>query len=91
VIAARVSLLHFGELQMFVNQLLMGGTSEDDEFSAAVATAIKEDAPKQVAASGFLIMFATALWHSLESARWLSSMIYQLKWEVESMVSTNLS
>ena len=34
-----VRLLHFGELQMFVIQLPMGGTSEDDDAEAATARA----------------------------------------------------
>ena len=90
--AAIVSLLHFGELQMFVNQLLREGTSEDDDDDAAAATPTKEAAPTHFAASRFPTMPATAFSHVLNLlARWLSSMIYQLKWEVESMVSTNLS
>jgi hypothetical protein len=69
--AAIVSLLHCGELQMFVNQLLMGGTSEDDAAPNAAAIAGREDPPKQIAALEFSITPATALSHSLESARWL--------------------
>ena len=75
---------------MFVSQLLREGTSEEDDDDAAAATPTKEAAPTHFAASRFPTMPATAFSHVL-SARWLSSMIYQLKCEVESMVSTNLS
>ena len=53
---------------MFVNQLSIGVISEVFDNAARAAKVTSEDAPKQSAAAGLVIMSVTALWQSLDNS-----------------------